>query len=432
MRHCIVGLFCACIALVPICRSYPTTTWSLETIAKAPVLATVAVEQSTLGSLSPEPGKRTIIGRATLLVLRSFPASALRAADHIQLDFEQLPPGDSGMSGPSVPYIRQGAVLVVPLRANPRPETDAWRLLYDEGEGITIPAIATETAFVRQPTDGREFILQEIASALSSGAQSQVLAEAWYFSLQNTNGYASELMRLLAQKTARDKNRMVLIAASLVASLPIPRPTIEDFVEGKYSKNLEQWRGSLDEAALQSVSKTPHYKDRLIHHLLMLPAQYAWGAGITLQEFAREAELVRELRDLLEMQRTGALFVAYDILTQGQDEIRSGATSAALKTIDAPGREHVDIQAACWVLRDFGTDEQFRELVNVIKKFQYVDRARYDELWRDTIWSDNHRECAVLKVLLADHRIYYPGKQYSDVARDELARLRASKSGSAQ
>lgn len=422
---CVVICLCTLIGVVPFCRSYPTSTVPLDAIARAPVLATVKVEQSIVGS--PQVGKRTVLSRATLLVLRSFPRSAIRSGERIQLDFEQLTPGDSVMSGPSVPHIQTGSVLIVPLKVNPRPATDAWCLVYDEGIGITIPAITAEPAFEGHPTDGREFILQEIASALSRGTQSEVLAEAWYFSFQKTNGYASDLMKLLTQKIDGDVDRMVVIAAALVASLPIPRPTVENFVDGRYAKNLEEWRGSLVEVVLKGLSKTPQYKERLIHQLLTFPAQHAWGVGITLQEFAREEKLVRELRTLLKTRRTGSLFVAYDILKQGQDEIRSDAASAALGAIDAPGQEHVDIQAACWVLRDFGTDEQFRELVKVIKKYQYLDRARYDELWRDTIWSDNNRERAVLEILLADQRFHRSGQRYSDIAQGELTRLRASK-----
>lgn len=48
---------------------------------------------------------------------------------------------------------------------------------------------------------------------------------------------------------------------------------------------------------------------------------------------------------------------------------------------------------------------------------------RYDELWRNTIWLDNDRERAVLEILLADQRMYDANQRYSDIARNELARL---------
>jgi len=47
-------------------------------------------------------------------------------------------------------------------------------------------------------------------------------------------------------------------------------------------------------------------------------------------------------------------------------------------------------------------------------------RKKYDELWRNTIWSDNERERAVLDILLADQRMYDASFRYSDVARGGL------------
>ena len=70
---------------------------------------------------------------------------------------------------------------------------------------------------------------------------------------------------------------------------------------------------------------------------------------------------------------------------------------------------------------------QFKEFLGDIRRYQYQDQKQYDELWRNTIWSDNERERAVLDILLADQRMYDSSQRYSDVAPGELARLRTPK-----
>ena len=69
------------------------------------------------------------------------------------------------------------------------------------------------------------------------------------------------------------------------------------------------------------------------------------------------------------------------------------------------------------MILDFGTDAQFARLVGEVRSSQYRDPRRYDDLWRNIIWSDNARERAVLDILLNDNRVYQPNLRYSDIAR---------------
>ncbi|PYT63369.1 MAG: hypothetical protein DMG42_36375, partial [Acidobacteria bacterium] len=137
--------------------------------------------------------KRTVLGRAELLVLRTFPLSAIRSGEHIQLDYEQLADESSRMNGPDVPPLHPGSTFIVPLKSNPKPASDAWRLIADEGIGTVIPAIEGEALFPMQSKSGREYLLQEVASALSRGTREEMLREASYLAFQTTNGYASEM-----------------------------------------------------------------------------------------------------------------------------------------------------------------------------------------------------------------------------------------------
>src|SRR5438874_604350 len=106
--------------------------------------------------------------------------------------------------------------------------------------------------------------------------------------------------------------------------------------------------------------------------------------------------LVEELHSMLESWRPGSLYVAYDVMKAGQTKIVATAMATALGYVNDPSKSHSEIQPACWVIRDFGTDAQFNQLLRAIRKYRYQDRKHYDELWRNTIWSDNDRERAVL------------------------------------
>lgn len=106
-----------------------------------------------------------------------------------------------------------------------------------------------------------------------------------------------------------------------------------------------------------------------------------------------------------------------------QERIRAAAVAAALATIRGLAKHHSEMQAACWV-RDFGDDAEFNQLVGAIKQYEYRDQKRFDELWRDTPWSDNVRERDVLEILLADQRMYDSGQRCGDIARVELDRVR--------
>ena len=92
----------------------------------------------------------------------------------------------------------------------------------------------------------------------------------------------------------------------------------------------------------------------------------------------------------------------------------------------AGGAPDGELRTACWVIRDFGSDQQYSRLIAEIRKTQYSDRRRYDELWRNVIWTDNARERVVLDILLRDDRVYQGTLRYSDVARGELKRIGTS------
>jgi hypothetical protein len=126
---------------------------------------------------------------------------------------------------------------------------------------------------------------------------------------------------------------------------------------------------------------------------------------------------------MLQARSSGTLNVARSLLITGQREIWQDATTLSFYYLALPDVNPSELQAACWVIRDFGTDEQFGRLLGEIRRSQYRDPSRYDKLWRNILWSNNDRERVVLEILLKDNRMFEADTRYSDIARGELTRL---------
>jgi hypothetical protein len=389
------------------------------------VIVTATVEETSRDSPPAGSNPRVVMAHARLRILRSFPLSAFAAGDRILLDYEALPEGDSGISGPDVPQLKPGYTLAFPLKLNPRPSSTPWRLIADEGQALVIPAIAGEPPFAASPQDGRGFLAHEIASALVAGTRQELFSEASYTS--NQNAISPDLMTRLESQLVPDDDRWSLIAAAFLSAQPIPRPTVADLRAGKVAGFGDRYSGSLIGAVLQKLGPSQKAKETLIHQLLAYSDLASWGVGMTVPEFAQEPVLLRELHAMLKASRPGALLVARNVLNAGQKDILADAITLSFHYVSTTGAEPSELQPACSLIRDFGTDEQFGRFLGQIRDSQYRHRRRYDELWRNTIWSDNDRERAVLEILLKDDRIYQPNMRYSDVARGELTRLQARK-----
>jgi hypothetical protein len=423
--HSLVAGICLCSCAVPLSRAYPSFSWPFEKLAQAPVIATCIVQETSRDSLPVGSEHPVVAAHAVVRVLRSFPQSTFASGERIRLDYEALPEGHSGMGGPDVPQLKPGDILVLPLKLNPQPSSTPWRLIGDEGASLVIPAIVRDPLFASSPKDGRGFLLHEIASTLIAGTRRNLFAEAVYVSGQKAIG--QDLMSLLKSKLAADDDRWSMIAASFLSSLGVPRPSVAELRAGKDANGGDHFSGSLITAVLQKLGPSERAKENLIHHLLVNSDIASWGVGLTLREFAQEPSLTRELSKMLKARSPGALSVAHSVLIAGQKEILEDATALSFYYLSTPGAKPFEFHFACWVIRDFGTDEQFARLLGEIRSSQYHDQRRYDELWRNIIWSDNDRERAVLEILLKDNRMYQPHERYSDIARGELTRIQARK-----
>jgi hypothetical protein len=404
-----------------ISAAYPVSILQLNELARSPILATCIVETTSKDAASITENGHVVSAHATLRILRTFPQNALRD-QQINLDFEALAEGDNGMSGPALPLIVQGAVLILPLKLNPDPRHLPWRLIVDQGIGLVIPAITEGPDPTTTPRNGQDFILDEIASALSRGTTRQVLSEASYLSMQTTQFFSPQLMQLLQSSLGNDDDRWALVAASLLSSVGVPRPTVAKFRTLSIAVTGTQNNWSIVALVLQHLGESSQAKNRLIHQTLLVSDINSWGAALTLREFAQDPLLVRELTAMLKEGRPGSLFVAHEMIAAGQKSLSGPAITLSLHYIKTPTTEWTELQPACSTLRDFGNDEQFGQLVAEVKDTQYLNTPRYDALWRATIWPESPRAATILQILLHDDRMYQ-GMRYRDLAHNELERL---------
>jgi hypothetical protein len=403
-----------------ISAAYPASTLELNELARSPILATCIVETTSKDAASITKNGRVVPAHATLHILRTFPQNAIRD-QRINLDFEALPEGDNGMSGPALPHIVQGDVLIFPLKRNPDPRHLPWRLMVDQRNVLVIPAIRAEPD-PTTPRNGLDFVLGEIASTLSRGTRRQVLTESYYLSMQTTQRFSTQLMQLLESYPGNDDDRWALVAASLLSSVGVPRPTVAEFRTRSIAVPGTQNTWSIFALVLQRTGGSSQAKNRLIHQTLLISDIDSWGAAVTLREFAQDPPLVRELTAMLKEERPGSLFVAHNMIAAGQKSLSGPATAISLRYIKKVTAEWTELQPACSTLRDFGSDQQFGQLVSEIKNTQYLDTPRYDALWSGTIWPESPRAATVLQILLHDDRMYQ-GMRYSDLAHNELERL---------
>jgi len=390
----------------------PTFTWPFEKLAQAPVVAACVVETISVDA-TPSP-KGTVPTHALLRVLRSFPPLK---QENIVLNYDA--PAESG-SFSDAPQLHQGDILVFPLKLNPTPSRP-WRLFADQGIARVVPTIRAKPPFAVLPADGRGFLLLEIASTLVGGSRRDLVREAGYLSEQN--GITPDLLPFLESKLLASDDRWALIAAAFLSSFGIPRPTVAELRAGNFPISNVRFSGALITPVLQKLVSSQQGKESLIHQLLIYSDTESWGVGMTLPEFAHEPSLVRELCTMLRVRRPGALSVAYNMLKAGQKEVLDDSTVLSFHYLATPGADNRQLQPACWVIRDFGNDEQFGRLLALIQNSQYRDQGRYEELWRNLIWSDNPRERAVLDILLKDDRMSQANMPYSEIARGELRRV---------
>jgi hypothetical protein len=400
--------------------------WQLKETAAAPVLVVGRVisvqkrERVPDGTLAWKA--ETWAMTAEFEVLRSCIGSGNAAALNQRLHVHFLAYGPSVTTfingyPPPLPNIRAGQVLILPLQENKSPASELWQLMADSGVNLAIPARAEMTDSRPPPATGQAFLDREIVNALSRGTPREVSAMAGYLADQ-MDDLTAELMPLLEPAIGDERQRWAEIAANLVAAQGIPRPSVEDTLSGKVE--WKDWSGRqslfLTRAALGKLKASPETDALLIKTWIAEAPLHAWGSANSLLEYADHPITTDTLRQALRNDVAGTCYIAWTLARNGHQATLPEALARALKVADRPDADYTDLQGAAALLRDFGSDQELKQLAGLVRKYQTRDEKFYSVLWQYATEAGNPREARVLAVVLRDRRIVFGETRYCDVA----------------
>ena len=419
--------------------------WQLKEIAAAPVLVVgrvLSVQQGEAVSDGSLPWTaETLSMTAEIQVLRSYPASEDRIMpDRLSVHFLTYGPSVTmSVNGypPPLPHFESGQAVILPLQENKNPSSDLWQLIADSGSNLITPARAEIPDSETPPATARAFLDREIANALSSGTPAEVSAAAGYLSSQYED-LTGELMPLLGPAIGDDRQRWAEVAADLLAAQGIPRPSVADLLASKAEP--KDWPGResllLAQAALQKLKASPETDTLLITAWIGEAPLHAWGTANSLLEYGDHPVTTEALRKALRNDVPGTSYISWTLARNGHQATLPDALARALKVADRPDGDFTDLQGAAALLREYGSDQDLKQLAALVRKYQTADQKFYQVLWQDATESENPREARVLAVVLRDRRLVYGDTRYCDFAVGVLEqavgqRFRAEHSGPA-
>jgi hypothetical protein len=409
-------------------KAGPIRILDLGEAAAAPVLVTGRVLSVSQGRTLPEgavPWKaQTMAVTAEIEVLRSRRSNGEPiASSRIRVGFMAYGPSVTAMvNGTPLPNLRPGDVLVLPLKENPVPELDSWTLIADSGMGVVIPSLADLASAGTPLASGRAFIDFEIANTLSRGTPTQVFAVSSYLS-QQYGDFVGELVPLLETAIGDDRTRWAEVATSLLAAQGIPQPSVAELMTG--AAQTKDWlpRRSLflAQVALQKLKASAETDELLIATAIADMPAHDWGSANLLLEYGEHPATTEGVRQALRNDVSGACFVAFLLVRNGHRAVLPDALVRALKAVD-DSKADTDLQGAAGLLRDYGSDQDLRQLAALVQKFQTQDEKYYMRLWQSATEAGNPREARVLAVVLRDRRVVYGDLRYCDLAVGVLGR----------
>ena len=413
--------------------------WQLQETAAAPVLVVGRVIDVQKAERVPDeslPWKsETWSTTAELEVLRSRAASGEPVTeDRIRVHFLAYGPSvKQFMNGypPPLPQLESGRVLILPLKENKNPASELWQLTADSGVDVTIPVRAEMTDLAASPLTARAFLDREIANALGRGTAREVTAVANYMAGQSED-LTGELMPLLEPAIGEDRERWAEVAADVMAAQGIPRPSIGDLLAAKAKP--KDWPGRqsffLAQAVLQRLKASPATDALLIRTWIEEAPQHAWGSANSLLEFGDNPITTETLRQALRADIAGSSYIAWTLARNGHQATLSEALAQALKVTDRPASDYNDLQGAAALLRDYGSDQELKQLADLVRKYQTADQKFYNLLWQFATEDKSSRGARVLAVVLRDRRIDSGEMRYCDFAVGVLEKAVGQRFGS--
>jgi hypothetical protein len=407
--------------------------WQLKETASAPVIVVGQILDVRKGERVRDgvlPWKaETLTMTAEIQVLRSYTASGDPVTvDRMQVHYLAYGPSVTQFVNgqpPPLPDLEPGQVRILPLQENRNPVSDLWQLTADSGVNLIIPARAEITDSGTPPASARAFLDREIANALSMGTPPEVSAIAMYLAQPlNNDDLTAELIPLLEPAIGEDRDRWTEVAANLLAARGTPRPSVAELIAAPVT------RKDLAQMALQKLKASPETDTLLIEKWIAEAPLHAWGSANSLVEFGDNPVTTETLRQALRNDLAGSAYIAWTLARNGHQDLLPEGLARALRVTDHPDGDFNELQGAAAMLRDFGSDQQLRQLSVLVRKYQIQDEKFYRVLWQYATEADNPREARVLAVVLLDHRILYGEMRYCDFALGVLERAVGQKFGS--
>jgi hypothetical protein len=239
-------------------------------------------------------------------------------------------------------------------------------------------------------------------------------------------------MPLLEPAIGDERQRWAEVATNLLAAQGIPRPSVADLLSAKAEPR--DWPGRpsifLAGAALQKLKASPDTETLLIETWVSEAPLHAWGSANSLLEYADNPVATETLRQALRNDVVGSSYIALTFAHTGYQATLPEALVRALKVADRPDSDGTDLQGAAALLRDYGSDQQLRQLAGLVRKYQIANQKFYQVLWQYATESGNPREARVLAVVLRDRRIAFNETRYCDFAVGVLEKAVGEQFGS--
>jgi hypothetical protein len=395
--------------------------WKIREIQDSPALVVATVEGVARKEPVPPGQTRSSIPEhyweATLRVHRAYPREAVSAGATITARYVAFREEMGQIGGPIWPRFAKGVTALFALA----PIGGArWRLVADEGENLTVPAIVEDFQAREAPHSGRSFIIGELVNTLANGSAARRSAAASYLInelLFQDQEVWPDLRAMLEQTLGTDDDQWLEVACAVLAGLGTPHVPI-----GQLMTNPNP-PGAHNQAAAWLLAKGAKrdYPDRLIRCILRnLPAYE--GAVFTLLDFKDSPLLIRETTALLARDPGGSINVAWRLVRGGQRAFLPEALDAAVKLVSDPGPvAQYSLRAASYLLDDYGSDRQFDVIPATLRRLKNENEDQYRKLFLSGDTSYSKRWLRVAAVAIDDHRPWNGELRYCDLAAAMVA-----------
>lgn len=388
----------------------------IGTLAGAPVIATAVVERVRPGqSLPTEPGHPPDSARectAELKVLRSIPQMK---APRISIGYTCSGPNAVVINGyPAYPTLEAGRTYVLPLFE----DKPTWKLIRSQGYGLVVPV--TESAPRSEPpASKRDFIIREITNTFLHGEYSELYRLSTYVQLRDPSELNNEIIAALSGSLPSASPRWPDVSTALLATLGIPRKPLDELASQDAAVNRAPYAN--ERLAARALREVPAAERRagIIRNMLRYSTIHMWGTAATLvPEFENDPLLLDLLPEYLVRGQKGALYTASWLIASGKTTLLDVSLEAALNVLRDSHRDYSEVTAACRLIVEHGSEEQFQEYLGILRHTKSADTNRYRALWQ-SMWHDTSpRTVRILAVVLADDR---RTSQWSDVRNCDFA-----------